>query len=119
MSDPATHAPRFSTRGAVLALLLVTGFFTTAALAHVWVRLQIVRLGYQISRETTRETRLQQLHRKLEVERALLRSPTRLEQEAKARFHLEMPDPGHIFTLPAHASKRRPSWRGRPSRRRR
>ena len=88
MSGAPSSNARSPRRGAVVGLLLVTGFFTAAALAHVWVRLQIVRVGYRISEETSREARLLQLHRKLEVERALLRNPTRLEREAKARLHL-------------------------------
>lgn len=88
-----------SPRARALALFAVTAFFTTAALAHVWVRLQVVRLGYQISRETDREKRLQQVHRKLQVERALLRSPERLERLARDRLNLSMPDPGTIQRL--------------------
>jgi cell division protein FtsL len=85
--------------GRALALLLVTVFFTTAALAHVWVRLQVVRLGYKISQETEREKRLQQIHRKLQVEKALLRNPERLERLARERLRLAMPDPGIIQPL--------------------
>ena len=88
-----------SPRARALALFAVTVFFTTAALAHVWVRLQVVRLGYQISTETEREKRLQQLHRKLQVERALLRSPERLERLARERLNLTMPDPRTIQRL--------------------
>ena len=88
-----------SPRARALALFAVTAFFTTAALAHVWVRLQVVRLGYQISQETDREKRLQQVHRKLQVERALLRSPERLERLARERLNLSMPDPGTIQRL--------------------
>jgi cell division protein FtsL len=95
-----------SQRRRAAALLAVTVFFTAAALAHVWVRLQVVRLGYQISRETEREKRLQQVHRKLQVERALLRSPERLERLARERLRLTMPDPGIIQRLKARPVRR-------------
>ena len=94
----APKQPR-SLRARALALFAITAFFTSAALAHVWVRLQVVRLGYQISHETEREKRLQQVHRKLQVERALLRSPERLERLARERLNLTMPDPGTIQRL--------------------
>lgn len=85
--------------GRALALMLLTVFFTTAALAHVWVRLQVVRLGYNLSRETEREKSLQQIHRKLQVEKALLRNPERLERLARERLRLTMPNPGIIQPL--------------------
>jgi len=103
----AISQPRRSPRARALALFAVTVFFTTAALAHVWVRLQVVRLGYQISNETEREKRLQQVHRKLQVERALLRSPERLERFARDRLNLTMPDPGTIQRLETKRKLRR------------
>jgi cell division protein FtsL len=101
MTPPARSrlAARLSARGKVIALLALTTFFTSAAMAHVWVRLQIVRLGYGISRETDREKDLQQNHRKLEVERALLRNPERLERLAREKLTLTLPDPGVIQSL--------------------
>ena len=89
-----------------IALLFVTVFFTTAALAHVWVRLQVVRLGYRISQETEREKRLQQAHRKLQVERALLRNPERLERLARERLNLTTPAPGSIHVLKTRRPRR-------------
>ncbi|MFH2010551.1 MAG: cell division protein FtsL [bacterium] len=89
-----------------VALLAVTVFFTTAALAHVWVRLQVVRLGYQISQETDREKRLQQAHRKLQVERALLRNPERLERLARERLNLTTPAPSSIHVLKTKRPRR-------------
>lgn len=103
----ATPRPQRSPRARALALFAVTVFFTSAALAHVWVRLQVVRLGYQISHETEREKRLQQVHRKLQVERALLRSPERLERLARERLNLTLPDPGTIQRLKTKRTHRR------------
>ena len=93
-------------RRRAVALLAVTVFFTTAALAHVWVRLQVVRLGYQISAETEREKRLQQAHRKLQVERALLRNPERLQRLARERLNLTLPAPGAIQVLKTRRPRR-------------
>ena len=90
---------RMSSRGKAVALLGLMAFFIFAALAHVWVRLQIVRLGYGISRETEKEKDLQQAHRKLEVERALLRNPERLERLAREKLSLTLPDPSVIQSL--------------------
>lgn len=97
---------RRSVRARALAVFALTAFFTSAALAHVWVRLQVVRLGYQISHETEREKRLLQVHRKLQVERALLRSPERLERLARDRLNLTMPDPSTIGRLKPRRSVR-------------
>jgi len=110
MSEPPPRRPRST--GKVIAVMLLTAFFTTAALAHVWVRLQVVRLGYSISQATERETKLQQMHRKLEVERALLRNPERLQRLARERLHLSMPDPAAIQTVDGRRSAR--ARRGTP-----
>lgn len=99
--------PVRSLRARALAIFAVTAFFTSAAMAHVWVRLQVVRLGYEISNETDREKRLLQVHRKLQVERALLRSPERLERLARERLNLTMPDPGTIERLKLRRTVRR------------
>jgi cell division protein FtsL len=96
---PVRPISRMSSRGKAVALLGLMAFFTFAALAHVWVRLQIVRLGYGISRETDQEKDLQQALRKLEVERALLRNPERLERLAREKLSLRLPDPSVIQSL--------------------
>ena len=91
--------PRPKVGSKAVAMLFIAAFFTIAALAHVWVRLQVVRLGYSISRQSEREKKLQQVHRKLQVERALLRNPERLERLARERLNLTMPDPKVIQAL--------------------
>lgn len=111
MSGASNQAPL---RGRILALMLLTAFFTVAALAHVWVRLQVVRLGYQISVETEKEKELLQRHRKLQVEMALLRSPERLERLASEKLRLTMPDPQVIHDLGQRPSRTSRSTRGTP-----
>jgi cell division protein FtsL len=112
MSPPVRDGGGPSRTSKVVAILVLTSFFTMAALAHVWVRLQVVRLGYEISRQTEREARLQQLHRKLQVERALLRNPERLQRLGRERLRLTMPDPSAIRALDG-AESIRPAG-GRP-----
>ena len=75
-----------------------------AALAHTWVRLRALDLGYAIAAETHRLEDLKQAERRLRVEVSFLKRPARIEQEAQ-RLGLRAPDPGEIrrVRLPAGA----------------
>lgn len=78
--------------GAVIAV----GF----ALLLVWVRLQTVHNGYQLSTGRHLVHRLEQEQRELELEIATLTSPRRLEQLARARLGMAPPTPGQIVSVP-------------------
>ncbi|MGH7816566.1 MAG: cell division protein FtsL [Candidatus Binatia bacterium] len=81
--------------GALLGLALIS-----AVLAHVWLRLQVVRMGYVLSTTSKVQTRLEQENRELKVELATLTSPDRLEALARQRLGLTAPEKGQIVVLP-------------------
>ena len=83
-------------RWAVIGMLVLTFLLVSAAIGHVWVRLRIVRMGYELSREATRAGRLERLHQKLSVEHSLLRSPQRIEELARRKLQLRSPKPGEV-----------------------
>jgi cell division protein FtsL len=68
-------------------------------LALVWVRLQVVRTGYQLSTARSVEEKLVQQQRELAIELATLTSPRRLESQARTRLGMQDPEPGQIVTL--------------------
>jgi cell division protein FtsL len=78
--------------GAAIALLV--------ALLLVWVRLQVVRAGYDLSDARRLEHRLVQEHRELALELATLTSPRRLEELARGRLGMIPPAPGQIVVVP-------------------
>ena len=81
--------------GIFLGLALIT-----AVLVHVWLRLQVVRMGYVLSTTSKLQTRLEQENRELKVELATLTSPDRLEALARQRLGLAAPEKGQIIVLP-------------------
>jgi cell division protein FtsL len=81
--------------GIFLGLLLIA-----AILVHVWLRLQVVRMGYVLSTTSKLQTRLEQENRELKVELATLMSPDRLEVLARQRLGLAAPEKGQVIILP-------------------
>jgi cell division protein FtsL len=77
------------------------GFFLfLLGLVHVWLRLQVVHMGYVLSTTTKLQGRLEQENRELKVELATLTSPDRLEAMARKRLGLMSPDKGQVIVLP-------------------
>ena len=69
-------------------------------LIHVWLRLQVVQMGYALSTISKLQGRLEQENRELKLELATLTSPERLEALARNRLGLVAPDKGQIIVLP-------------------
>lgn len=70
------------------------------ALFHVWVRLQVVHLGYVLSTTSKLHDQLEQENRELKVELATLTSPERLEAMARLRLGLREPEKNQVVILP-------------------
>ena len=79
--------------------LLGFGLFVLG-LVHVWLRLQVVHMGYVLSTTTKLQGRLEQENRELKVELASLTSPDRLEAMARRRLGLMSPEKGQVLILP-------------------
>jgi cell division protein FtsL len=86
---------RFMVIGALLILVLIG-----TVLIHVWLRLQVVRLGYVLSTTSKLQTRLEQENRELKLELAKMTSPDRLESLARQRLGMATPEKGQVVVLP-------------------
>lgn len=86
------------------ALIAWLSFFVVLgvciALGHVWLRLKVVDLGYQLL--TTRQLveKLGQEEHELTVEIATLDAPGRLEGIARTRLGMTRPEKGQEVALP-------------------
>src|SRR5574341_1344447 len=69
-------------------------------LVHVWLRLQVVRMGYVLSTTSKLQARLEQESRELKVELATMTSPDRLEELARRRLGLVAPEKGQVIVFP-------------------
>lgn len=83
------------TAAALLVLVLVG-----VVLLHVWLRLQVVHMGYVLSTTSKLQSQLEQENRELKVELATLTSPDRLEAMSRKRLGLTLPEKGQVIVLP-------------------
>jgi cell division protein FtsL len=67
---------------------------------HVWLRLQVVHLGYVLSTTSKLQSRLEQENRELKIDLATMTSPERLESVARRRLNLRQPEKGQVIVLP-------------------
>ncbi len=92
--------PRAGDRRLAVAVALGAAMVAAVALLLVWVRLQAVDTGYQLSAARHLAHRLEQEQRELELEIATLTSPRRLELLARERLGMGPPVPGQIVSVP-------------------
>ena len=69
---------------------------TVAALAHVWVRLQMLSVGYDISRETRWRHDLGEHNQKLALELRTRMDLSVIERNAREQLKMIPPDPRSI-----------------------
>lgn len=79
--------------------ILLMSFFITELLLYTWCRVQCVKVGYQISKETDNNQALFAMQNNLQIEIAHLKSPQRIEKIAKENFGLIKPGPEQMITI--------------------
>jgi cell division protein FtsL len=88
-----------SKRSSVLLIVAAFVAVSGAAMAHVSLRLGVVRMGYQIG-ELTRERRtLEEERRRYTTEHSMLKNPARIERLAREKLQMDLPDPSRIRTV--------------------
>lgn len=87
-------------RRRLLIVWLLAPCLVGLALLHVWLRLQVVHMGYVLSATSKLRGQLEQENRELKVELATLTSPDRLEAMARKRLGLASPKKGQVVILP-------------------
>jgi len=92
---------RAAQRRSVRPWPLALGFVLVMVLccALVWVRLQVVRTGYELSTARRVEQRLGHEERELAIELATITSPRPLERLARSRLGMQPPEPGQIINV--------------------
>ncbi|HEX2930277.1 MAG TPA: cell division protein FtsL [Candidatus Binatia bacterium] len=91
---------RASRRRYLLVIGILSLAFVGIVLLHVWLRLQVVQVGYVLSTTSKLQGRLEQENRELKVELATLTSPERLEALARKRLGMVPPEKGQVIILP-------------------
>jgi cell division protein FtsL len=73
---------------------------TLAALGHVWVRLQVIAVGYDISRETKVRHDLREANQRLSLELRTRMDLALVERLAREMLHMASPDPRQVRVIP-------------------
>ncbi len=99
----ARQSERITLRGGLkdfafaLVIMVVLG---SAIFLTVWRRVAFIEAGYEIRRLEGIETELLHLQHEMEIERAMLSSPERIEKVAREKFGMKEPEPGQVRVLP-------------------
>ncbi|UCG14775.1 MAG: cell division protein FtsL [Deltaproteobacteria bacterium] len=82
------------------ATIAVFSWFLLTAFAYVWCRVQVVHLGYMLSKTHRVHSQLLDDNKKLHLELARLKAPERVERIAIQQLGLTHPSKDQIVVLP-------------------
>ena len=74
--------------------------FISELYIYTWCRIQCVKTGYEISKETDKNTKHIALQKNLKIEIARLKSPKRITTIATQQLGLIMPKPEQVIIIP-------------------
>ncbi|HKI97999.1 MAG TPA: cell division protein FtsL [bacterium] len=83
----------------VVLVVLCAVVLTVGAVFFLWQRYQFVRLGYQVDRLRTEQSRLREAIEPLEVEVQYLSRLKRIDELARTQLHMHDPDPSQVIVL--------------------
>ncbi|MCC6273236.1 MAG: cell division protein FtsL [Deltaproteobacteria bacterium] len=88
-----------SRRVFLFAFVSLVVLASACAIFYIGTHIQAVNLGYKIGQELQRKEQLIEENKRLSLEIARLKSPTRIESEAKETLGLELPKTQQVFYL--------------------
>lgn len=83
----------------LIPLMLFVALVFGISLFFVWSRIQVFQFEYAISSLESELREGRQENRKLRLEAASLRNPSRIERLARNKLGLRLPDPAQIITV--------------------
>jgi len=83
----------------LLLFSLLMLFFIGGSLFYVWSRIQVIRLGYEISRALKEEKTLTEANKRLRLEIATLKSYARIEKFAVEELRMTKPKPEQVIVI--------------------
>ena len=79
---------------------VLLSIFIVELFSYTWCRVQCVRIGYEITKETNIKQSLITLQNNLKIELASLKSPKRLAEIASNKLNLTSPTPKQVIIIP-------------------
>ena len=83
----------------LILFTLLMLFFIGGSLFYVWSRIQVIRLGYEISNALKEERALTEANKKLRLEIATLKSYVRIEKLAVEELRMVKPKPEQVIVI--------------------
>ena len=83
----------------LLLSALLTLLFIGGSLFYVWSRIQVIRLGYEISDALKKERGLTEANKKFRLEIATLKSYARIERIAIEELRMTKPKPDQVIVI--------------------
>ncbi len=96
--DSKIGPKRIKLRGLVLFTLLML-LLIGGSLFYVWSRIQVIRLGYEISSVLKEEKALTEINKRLRLEIATLKSYARIEKFAAEELRMTKPKPEQVIVI--------------------
>jgi cell division protein FtsL len=84
----------------VRRVLVLGGILVALCMLQVWLRLQVMHVGYELSAAREMQLRLVHEQHELELELATIRDPRRIGEHARQRLGMTEPRSGQIVVLP-------------------
>jgi len=100
MTKPAPKTIRRRDPKMIALWLLLLCALIAELLGYTWVRVQCVRVGYEIAALNRETLRLIELQDNFKLELARLKSPQRITKIAREKLGLTMPAPRQMMVLP-------------------
>jgi len=81
------------------AWMIIMTVIICELLAYTWSRVQCVKVGYEITRVSQVHEKQVALRKAMEIELALLTSPSRIVRQAQERLGLVRPSPEQVIIV--------------------
>ena len=97
--DRGLQQKPFAVKSNLLLFTLFMVFLIGGSLFHVWSRIQLIQLGYEISNALKQGRALTETHKKLQLEIATLKSYGRIEEIAVKEIGMTKPRPDQVIVI--------------------
>ncbi|MBU1205700.1 MAG: cell division protein FtsL [Proteobacteria bacterium] len=98
-AQEASSHPQGVNRNLAFVAVVVALFFIACSLSYVWAHHQMISLGYEISQRNQEEQVLLKENKKLRLELAALKSPSRIENIALKELGFVNPQKEHLIIV--------------------
>jgi cell division protein FtsL len=98
-TSAAEDVAREVNRNLIFLVLMVALVFVGCSLFYVWSHHQILSLGYETSQAAREEQTLIQENKRLRLELASLKAPSRIERMAQQQLGLGIPQKGQLIIV--------------------